>query len=482
MAKPPVHWHEGMFLRPHHFQAADRHAADQLRLSARFDVHHNWGLRAAELDVGALKNYRFVVTGLEARLRDGTLVVARTGTEQALAPLDLKPAVEALPPGGTLDVLLAVPTLRLGAANAGGRDDGAARYVVDPATEPLPDENTGENENLVDFRRLNARLLTADQEHGGYETIPVARIERSLQAGGPPQLHRYYIPPLLACDGWPPLQEDVVSAVYNRVGGLVKQLARQVATQNIRLDTNSPEQRKVIERLRTLNECYAAFGVVARADGVHPFTAYLELCRLAGKLAVFGPTATVADDDLPAYDHDDLGRCFFTVKRLVDDLLTQDFSQGYEMRPFTGDGLRMRVSLEPGWLAPACQVLVGVESPLPPAECARLLTGKLNMKLGALERVDEVFRVGARGLDFVHEHKPPPALPSGPNLVFLRVNREASRDEWERVRETYNLAVRVNQALMVGSSDGKPDLTIQADGRTTTLRFTLYVVPPAQST
>ena len=74
MSEPAVNWHEGMFLRPHHFQAAGRYLNDQLRQSGRWDVHYNWGLRAIDIDADALHNYQFVVHRLEARLRDGTII------------------------------------------------------------------------------------------------------------------------------------------------------------------------------------------------------------------------------------------------------------------------------------------------------------------------------------------------------------------------------------------------------------------------
>lgn len=484
MSTPPVYWHQGMFLRPHHFQAADRYWADQLRASGKFDVHHNWGLRVADIDVGALKNFRFEIDRLEARLRDGTIVRSVRGTDTALPGLDLKPPLTGLEPGATFDVLLAVPQLQVGRANTGQPTDGAGvRYIVEPAREPTPDENTGQYPSLVEVRRVNARLVTNDQNTTGLETIPIARIERSSQTSAPPQIHLPYIPPLLACDGWPPLMSAVIREVYDRIGGLVKQLGKQVKDQNIRFDSNAPESRKIFERLRALNEGYAAFGVVARASGVHPFTGYLELCRLAGKLAVFGKSAALPDDDLPAYDHDDLGHCFFAVKRYLDDLLTQDFNQGYDEGPFVGDGLRMKVKIEPAWMAPACQMLVGVESTLGADQCARLLTGRLNMKIGALERVDEIFRVGQKGLDFIHDVKVPPMLPtsaaSGANLTYFRINRDASKDEWLHVSKSFNLAIRMNKDLLLGSIDGQRDVTIQADGKTLKLRFTLYVVLPS---
>ncbi|HXD85499.1 MAG TPA: type VI secretion system baseplate subunit TssK [Urbifossiella sp.] len=478
MSVPAVYWHEGMFLRPHHFQAAERHWNDQLRIGGKFDVYYNWGLRAIDIDQDAIRNYRLEVHRLEARFRDGSLLIADR-EHNPIQGLDLRPVIDKLSPGDAAEILLGVPVLQLGRENASA-EAADARYRVDAPREPIPDENTGQNPRLVSYRRLLPRLMSAaQQDTTGYEVIPIVRLERSAQESAPPQVQPWFIPPVLACDAWAPLGDGVIGQVYHRTGNMVKQLAQRVKDQRITFDSNAPEDRKIFERLRALNEGYASFGVIARAAGVHPFLAYLELCRLAGRLAVFGKNTAIADDDLPPYDHDDLGHCFFTVKRFIDELLTQDFDQGYEMRPFIGAGLRMKVQIEPAWLAPAAQLLVGVDSPLTTAECTRLLTAKLNMKIGALERVDEIFSRRLRGLDFVPVPNPPRVLPASVRMAYFQVNRESSREEWDHVAQTYNLAIRLNEGLMRGSIDGRQDVSIQVDGRTITLRFTLYMVPPA---
>src|SRR5262249_40660566 len=103
-----VHWHEGMFLRPHHFQAAQRHWFHRAHLDEKWDHHYGsrpprrphpsqaaqrpgsrrphpdekwdhhygWGRPSVEIAPAALANKRFVVRSLRARLRDGTLVRA----------------------------------------------------------------------------------------------------------------------------------------------------------------------------------------------------------------------------------------------------------------------------------------------------------------------------------------------------------------------------------------------------------------------
>src|SRR5712692_588982 len=98
----------------------------------------------------------------------------------------------------------------------------------------------------------------------------------------------------------------------------------------------------------------------------------------------------------------------------------------YKERPFIGAGLRMQVSLEPSWLEPIWQVFVGVQSPLSAEDCIRLITkqGELDMKIGSSDRVDDIFRLGERGLLFSHSVRPPRALPQMPGLVYFQVNRE----------------------------------------------------------
>ena len=198
MSIPPVFWHEGMFIRPHHFQASDRYWAEQVYLTSKFDAHHNWGLRGIEIDTEALRNYRFEVHRLAARMRDGTLIVAMRGSDQALDPLDLKSLEATLGPDQTVDIVLAVPTLRLGRSNSGAAN---VRYEVDAAPQATPDENSGQNPNPVPIRRLNLMLKTSTGDLEGYQTLPLARLIRSSQASAPLKLHPEYIPPLLACDG-----------------------------------------------------------------------------------------------------------------------------------------------------------------------------------------------------------------------------------------------------------------------------------------
>jgi len=44
----PVHWSEGLFLQPHHLQAADRYWTETLQTSEQWDHPYYYGLRTLD--------------------------------------------------------------------------------------------------------------------------------------------------------------------------------------------------------------------------------------------------------------------------------------------------------------------------------------------------------------------------------------------------------------------------------------------------
>jgi type VI secretion system protein ImpJ len=462
-----------MFLRPHHFQTAQRHWFHLAHQGDKWDLHYNWGLRAIDLDLDALANSRLVVRGLKARLRDGTLVTVPE--DGALPVVDLKGAFER---ETALAVLLAVPVVNLGKSNAAQNGAEGARYLVD--TQELEDENTGINPQPVQVRLLNLKLLLSTHDQTGYEVLPIARIERSASAEGTPQLDRTYIPPLLSCDAWQPLQDDILESVYDRIGKKLDLLAGMVLSRGITFGSHGQGDPEIFNQLRVLNEAYALQGVQIFAEGIHPLPIYLEMCRLVGQLSIFGDT--MRPPELPKYDHDDLGTCFSRIKQYLDWLLTFVKEPEYKKRDFVGNGLQMRVSIDSDWLQTTWQMFVGVQSSLGTDDCIRLLTGQgrtgpsLDMKIGSSEHVDELFKRGVTGLKFAYSPAPPRMLPSAQGLAYFLVNRESQQQEWERVQKSFTLAIRLNENLIMGDIENQRVLKIKNGNQIVPMQFGLYLV------
>jgi type VI secretion system protein ImpJ len=478
-----VHWHEGMFLLPQHSQWADRLGTAYVVRQHQWDNHYGWGLRACELDLAALPNYRFAVHSLKARWKDGTTIAIPD--DGVVTALDVKDAFDR---SNSVTVYLALPRFHAGRPNAAGANGAAvaaenatdetprdARFLVD--TQDLEDENTGGSPQRVPVRLLHMKLLLSTQDLAGYEVLPIARLRRAASAEAVPEFDVTYIPPVLACDAWQPLAAGILQATYDRLGKKIEQLAKQLVSRGISFDTHNAGDAVLRGQLQQLNQAYALLEVLAFAEGVHPLRAYLELCRLVGQLAIFN--ATRKAPALPRYDHDDLGGCFYRVRQYLEDIPVEEPS--YEERPFLGADSRMQVTLEPKWLEPSWEMYVGVLSPLKSEDCIKLLTrsGQLDMKIGSAGRVDEIFQRGLRGLQFTPSAKPPRDLPAQPGLVYFQVNRDAQLDEWKNVQTSLTLAIRLNRERIAGNIQGQHQLTIKIGTQTTTMQFTLFLVPRA---
>lgn len=471
MTARAVHWHEGMFLRPHHFQALQRHWSYQNQRNDKLDHYYNWGLRSIDLDRDALSNFRFEVHSLAVRLRDGTMV--EIPGDGVLPAMELK---------GLFDehrsaiVYLALPMMNLAKANVAERGpiDGA-RYLVD--LQELEDENTGVNPQPLSVRLLNFKYLLSTQEKAGYDVIPLARLQKSMRSDAAPELDESYIPPVLACDAWKTLTVGILRNLCDRIGKKIETIATQISARGITLDSRGQGDAALVAQLWELNEAYARMSIWCFSPGVHPFQAYVDLAGLVGRLSFF--TATHRPPDLPKYDHDDLGTCFWTVKRYIDEFLELMVEPAYKERPFVGTGLRMQVAIEPSWLDSAWQMFIGVQSPLPPEELTRLLTvpGQLDMKIGSSERVDAIYRLGQAGLQFSPRPQPPNVLPSLPGLIYFQVRRDQANVEWQNVQRSLALALRLNENRIAGNIQGQRVLNVtMGPQQTVPLQFTLYVI------
>lgn len=467
MSQQAVHWHEGMFLRPQHFQASERHVRHWTGLNSRLDMHYNWGLRKIDLDLDALANHRVQVNAIEARMRDGSLI--SVPGDARLAECDLRAAFvkEAV-----VTVYLGLPLLQVARGNISEPSStDTARFIVDD--QELEDENTGLNPQRIQVRLLNLQLLTSSQDRTGYETLPIARIKRADRAEAAPELDETYIPSLLGADAWNPLTSNILHPVYDRLGKKIDLLSQQITSRAITFDSQGQGDRQLLEQLRVMNESFAPLGVQAFAQGVHPYDVYLELCRLIGRLSVFGVARR--PPQLPRYDHDDLGTCFWRAKQYIDELLDIVIEPEYRERPFIGAGLRMQVSLEPAWLEAGRGLFVGVQSPLSAEQTEKLLNRGLDMKLGSSDRVDEIFRMGKAGLKFAYADRPPRSLPQRPGLVYFQIDRAAQTEEWDAVKHSLALAIRLNENLITGNIQGQRVLTINTGGQTLSLQFMLLV-------
>ena len=485
MRNLPVQWSEGLFLRPHHFQAADRSWEEGLQRSEQWDHTYNYGIRRIEISEEAIANYQVQINMCHARLKDGTLVALEPGQDPDR--VDLKPALNqrkettvdlktAFETNDEVRVYLGVPKLKMGSANVGrAGETGMQRYLA--LQQSMQDESRGGNDQEIELRQLNVRVLLSTDDLSGYEVLPIAQIQRAGEREATPRIDPTYYPPMLAVDAWQPLALHIVRAIYDVIGKKIEVLAEQVVNRNIGFDSQEPGDLDRLFMLSRLNEGYATLEVMAFAQGVHPLTAYTELARLLGQLSIFDPERR--PPEIPRYDHADLATLFRYIKDRIERLINLVRDYEYEQRYFVGVGAGMQVTLELKWFNSDWQWYVGVScGELSETECRELLSaGQLDWKLGSSRQVEILFKHRAEGLALVPMVCLPRALPARGGWIYYQVSRQNAA--WKDVQETQTLAMRLKESLIVNRDTlaGERKLIVSSRGRQVVLQFALFAVP-----
>lgn len=469
MRNLPVHWYEGVFLRPQHFQAADRHWSESLHTSQQWENQYNYGLRQLDLNHDSLANSQIQIASCQARMRDGTLISLDPGQEPDR--VDLKPAFAN---ESSVTVYLALPKVALGRVNVDTGGNGEqARFTE--SSLAVQDESLGGNDVEIQFRHLNLQVLLSTEDLSGYEVLPIARVKRSSAEESVPELDEEYIPPLLATDAWQPLAIHIVRGIYDIIGEKIDVLSQRAVERKQNLSSQQPGDLDDLLMLTTLNQAHTVLHVLTFAQSVHPFVMYQELCRTVGMLAIFSVERRISD--IPPYDHDDLARIFRWVRIRIEQLLGSRKKLEYEQRYFVGTERGMQVSIEPAWLHADWDWFVGVNAHnISGDDCRELLRpGKLDWKLGSSEQIDLIFRYGVPGVELLELTKPPRALPPH-GWIYYEVQRESAA--WKDVLATQTLAMRFKEELIgnIHKLAGQQRLEVILPDKSAVLEAALFAV------
>jgi type VI secretion system protein ImpJ len=470
MKNLPVHWYEGQFLHPHHFQAADRYWAELAATSQQWDHPYNYGLH--EIDRAVVGNL-FRVDKLKARMRDGTLVDWENKNKPLTA--DLEKALHAQP-NEPIRIFLGIPKSR----DAQGASSSETPPGIARVDREFDDENRADGRRKIRCRELVVRLLLETEHRADFEALPIAQVKRGTGNQTGPQLDDAYIPPVLSTNAWEPLGNGMVREVHDWLVQHLNDL--EVKLRGVKLRDQILEVSKSVwfALMDRLYEMSSALGVMVPAAGVHPFTAYVELCRIAGKLAIFGDRKPVLP--LPQYDHEKLQPTFSAVKRLIRTFL--DSIQGDELlrRNFVWEDGMMQARLDSEWFNPRVEWFIGVDrgKTLSDDECRRLLSAQNNFiwKFGSIQ--GNIYTGAGYGLQLDEVVNPIPELPPHQYWTFWRVQKEpvAIYSSIERTHTVIAFMKRSsNLSIQSDPYAGSSHFPVMRNGKEIDLGLTIFGLP-----
>ena len=429
-----VHWHEGLFLLPHHLQRLQRTLNDNSFAERHLNWAYSYGLIEARLSGDDLENMRIRFDYLRAIMPSGEEI--RFPQDAELPALDIKQAVESR---GRFTVYLALPLWFDSRANAVSPDQATdpranIRYRI--TEKECADENTGENSKAVLLRRLNARLLLEDEDRSDLEIIPLLRVIRAAgEDVGLPQQDPEFVGPCLVLNASATLRE-LVRDLSSQVLASRQELVVQVTRGGFSVDSMRGIQFEQIMRLRTLNRFGASLEALVETSNAAPFEIYVLLRELLGELAALHPDRDLFETE--RYNHDDPYPVFSELSGKIRQLLRGSVAPSFLRVPFTDINGQLSATLTEEHLQRAADYFLGIRTKEDPRTLAHLVEDADRFKLMPQSMASRAIR----GVVLKEERFPPLELPGQSGLYFFRLLRGQSSRSWQQIQSEKVAVVR----------------------------------------
>jgi type VI secretion system ImpJ/VasE family protein len=452
-----IHWHEGLFLQPHHLQRMQKGFEDATAVERRLAWPYAHGVIEARLSRDELENKRVHFEKLRVIMPSGLEVNYPSGAE--LPSLDISQAFAR--GAGSFTILLAVPLWQDSRANTvpvTHEADTRAKLLYRVGETECFDENTGDNPKPVQIRKINSRLMFEQDDTSDMEVLPLLRIVRAVgQDVGLPKEDPEYVPPCMVLGGSPVLKE-LVRDLVSQVEATRKALVVQVTRGGFSIENMRGVQFEQLLRLRTLNSHSARLPSLIATANVAPFEVYLELRQLLGELVALHPDRDELFEITP-YTHENQFICFRELAKNIRLLLIGGVMPSYLQLPFKDVGGMLTASFTPEQFTQPNAYLLGIKTRLDPVAVARFVVDGDKFKLMPQSLATRAIR----GIELKEERHPPMELPAAADLHYFRLERANSARIWQQIQAEKTATIR-----WIGSELDWSDAT-----------FTLYMTVPA---
>lgn len=419
-----VAWHEGLFVRQHHFQQTQRHLDWLLEQRIAPLIGNGWGLTGLVLDTGTLGH--IALAQAEGLMPDGTPVAM---------PIEMALPASITVPKATQDCLvhLALPRTHPADAdmpNAVGPVTGSRWHRYTRHQPSLPDRIDGGTAEKIDLAFPQFRLLLETERRDDLISMPVARIVET-HPDGRVILDEGFIPPLLSVTG-----STVLSRFLTEITGLIDQRINRL----IEITTDGQMDGSDHLLLWGLNRHSGVFHHLTDMGHLHPQDLYREMLRLAGELStLFAPRHKATR--FPAYRHDDLAGSFRPLMIELRRGLSTDLARSTDKVPLTFN--RDLLMWETGRLDPnrleGWRFILSFKTKTAAEDLHKVM--KSRALISSQERMPELRRAGAGGADLLLQPYVPQRINDRTGRVFLEIKRQG--DDWDAIRRDRSLAVYI---------------------------------------
>jgi type VI secretion system protein ImpJ len=402
-----VNWSEGLFLRPHHLQQADRYVENAIEARTRLATPYPWGFSLLEVDRDLAQQSKFGLRRGAGIMPDGTAF-------EFPADCPAPAAIEIPETAAGQLVWLAMPAKAINSREVShDKSDNAARYVA--AAETVIDSTSHlriEEEIDVAYPRLAYEVRKTAKP--GYVGLPIARIvevhDRTIV------FDEKFAPPVLICAAHPTV-EGWLDRVIGWIGNKLDELARYASDATAGGGLQSADYLM----LQMLNREIPVLKHFRTSRYVHPERLYEEFLRIAGELATFATQERRARE-YNAYNHDDIEISFAPLLRDIQDFLSARLDRRAIRLELIERAQNAYIStIKDRTLFRNATLILEVSARRPLTEIQQNLPAFL--KVGPNTKMNEIVHSHLPGINLVHLPTPPPQIRAITDHVYFYFDR-----------------------------------------------------------
>ena len=435
-----IHWNEGLFLQPHHFQNFQKSLFDFGVGERKLSWVYPYGVIEMRLSHDDLENKRVRCERLRAIMPSGLVVDFPDNTD--LSTLDISEVFAQRSEGFT--VCLAVPLWDSKRANTLDTEQSVQSKVLYRLEEvEVRDENTGQNPKPLVLRRINARLILEDEDSTDMEVIPLVKVMPATGDDiGKPKQDPDFAPPCFVIGGSSVLK-DLVRDLTSQVEASRKELVVQITRGGFSVDTLRGLKLEQMMRLRTLSHYSARLSALMLTPNIAPFTLHTELSALLGELAALYPDRDLFN--IAPYNHNSPLPCFQEISEKIRGILKGAVAPSFIKVDFTEEedpdatkaGIR-RATLSDEHFTKPDAYYIAIQTKEDPRTLSTLVQDGSKFKFIAKSYEDR----SIRGIKLEEERVPPMELPAHSDLHYYSVVIRDNDRMWDILSKEKEAVIR----------------------------------------
>jgi type VI secretion system protein ImpJ len=422
-----VIWSEGLFLRPQHFQQADRYIEKLVRSRVAALRPYPWGITELKLNRDMLSLGKFALLEARGVLEDGTPFSI---PDEANHPLPLEVAENTR----NSIIYLALPGYQPGSAESAPADaaESAARFAIHE--QEIGDSNSvSRTTSGIEVGKLRLRLVPEGADRAGLICLGLARISE-IRADKQIVLDDTFIPPSLDCSA-----AKNLGGFLAEIQGLLHHRGEALGGRVADSGTKGVAEIADFMLLQVVNRWEPLFSHLVGAQHVHPETFYGLGLQLAGELATF----TAANKRPPAfagYRHEDLAASFAPVMRAIRQSLSAVLEQTAVPIPLQERKYGVHVApIQDKTLLTTASFVLSVKASI---EIERLRRSyPTQVKLGPVENIKELVNSALPGIALRPLPVAPRQIPYHVGVVYFELDRASPY--WKAMQTSGGLALHV---------------------------------------